>query len=80
LDMAQYHLVSRTDFISNAMQSLYDRAVAWLEGVAKGDILLPATAAPATTGSSSPVFSWGDNDASSTTSERVFSRSKQARL
>jgi phage gp36-like protein len=79
-DLAEYHLVaSRSEHISEALQRIHDEAIEFLRAIASAEINLPAEEAVDGTEANAVIVSWGDNDAS-TSSERVFSRSKQARL
>lgn len=81
LDIAQYRLLSRGDFVSEAKLRMYNEAVAWLKDIATGKAVLPAPGVHASTTSRSPVMRWGvAGEAGGTESNRVFTRENQGGL
>ena len=79
LDMASYHLENRTGIVTPEHASVYATNLEWLEKASKGEVLLPATAAPSSTESRGSLARFGTADTSDAT-KRVMTRETQRRL
>ncbi len=80
LDLAIHYLEARPGGeLTDDLQRGYDARLAWLEKLAKGQVVLPATATPASTGSRDPVATYGTAGIGDD-SQRVFSRGTHARI
>lgn len=79
LDIACWRLETRVNKVSESRQAAYDRAVSRLGELAKGTVLLPATAAPSESTSRADVSRYG-TAGTGTDSNRLFTRSTQGKL
>lgn len=78
LDLAVFNLVKRPGIeVEDTVQRWHDGQIAWLEKLAKGQVVLPATATPASTSSRDPVAAYG-TAGTGDDSQRVFSRRTHA--
>ncbi len=89
LDIAVFEIVgTRNDLMSEAKQRAYDRCIAWLEMIAKGELVLTGASTITSTAARDPVAQWGsadhDDDSGTNTAEftaaRVFSRTTMSGL
>lgn len=62
LDIGVFRLMSRRPPVADAYRDARNDAVAWLEKVAKGDVVLPAAATPASTTADDPAGGWGSDE------------------
>ncbi|KKM76399.1 hypothetical protein LCGC14_1380550 [marine sediment metagenome] len=80
LDIAVFNLVgARGDLASEAKTTAYEKALEWLEKLAEGKVIPPATATQTTTAARDPVAAFG-TAGTGDSSKRLFSRSTQANL
>ncbi len=79
LAIAEYQLILRTQNVPEQKVKARDDAVEMLKLLADGEIKLPSVSPLDSTGSVTYIAS-GDDDASTTTSNRVFTRASQVRL
>lgn len=89
LDIAMFELVgTRNDLMSDAKTRAYERCIAWLEMVAKGELVLSGASEVPTTAANSVTSDWGSGDhdedtgvsTATTTAARIFSRSEMSGL
>lgn len=62
LDIAEWHLLGRSDHVSEVKTSRYERAMDWADGVSEGKFILSGAATPPSTTSRNPLASWSTND------------------
>ena len=80
LDIAVFHLVgARSDLISEAKTTAFDKAIEWLEKLAEGKVVPPAAATQDTTAARDPIAAFG-TAGTGDSSKRLFSRETQANL
>lgn len=81
LDLAEWHLLSRSDHVSEVKTERAEYVLAWADMVAKGDYVLSGATTPSSTGSRSPLASWSSyNRTLATDSPRVVTRETMGRL
>lgn len=78
LDLAVWYLSVRAASVTEAIQLAYDNAIAWLEKLATGKVMLATNDTEPTSVSKEPLISIGTSDASDPSSERIFTRPSQS--
>ena len=80
LDLAQFYLMDRKGHAAETNEKRADKVIDWLVRIVDGDIPLPgADSVPASTQAKTGIV-FGVSDADASTSSRLFTRGKQARL
>lgn len=81
LDLAEWHLLCRSDHVSEVKKERADYVLAWADMVAKGDYVLSGAATPPSTGGRSPLASWSTNTRTlADDTARIVTRSTMGRL
>ena len=77
LNLAVFNLAARPGSeVPETIQRARDNETVWLEAVAVGNVVLPASATPASTDTREPKTSWG-TAGTGASSQRVFTRATQ---
>jgi phage gp36-like protein len=81
LDMAKFHLLNRKPNTPEQVTRQYERRVEWLQKIATGGVVLPATATLASTTSDDPLADWSDSTRTLDEDRgRMFSRETMSSL
>lgn len=80
LDIAEYHLLARGRNVSEVTTALHDKAIAWLEKISAGEVMLPSPETEPTTTARTPLIAFGTANTTSDSSRRIMTRETQGAL